>query len=248
MKGAMEERLWDAEGEEASGLAAGPMIVTREGSGSAATGKRVATSVVALALALVLGWPTVVRADEPGESGSLWVGPRAGVGVGISGPRFGWMAGLEVSYRSPYYFYYTVELGFTHLLPQSVSVPESEQVPAHDVDVTGLYIVPLTLDIGFRYAVGRARLRVGVGFGAFFSTETVEAMGEEERELIASFGFRPGVGVDIVSRRGNGMFMIDAYYLWQDADFEVTGGDRDVDSFFLTFGYSWQVLGEEGHR
>jgi hypothetical protein len=37
--------------------------------------------------------------------------------------------------------------------------------------------------------------------------------------------------------------MFDLMYLWQDASFEGTGNDRDVDSLILTIGYAWHLLG-----
>jgi hypothetical protein len=40
--------------------------------------------------------------------------------------------------------------------------------------------------------------------------------------------------------------LLDLYYLWQDAEFEVTGGDRDVDGLFFTVGYAWRLAGGEG--
>ncbi len=199
--------------------------------------------LMVLLLSFSLARPAL--ADEPEEYGSLWVGPRVGAGLGFAGPRAGWMAGLQMSYRSPYYFYYNIEVGFTHLLPRSITVEESELAPEHDVDVTGLYSIPLTLDIGLRYSVGRARLRVGVGFGALISVQTLEALGVSESETIASFGFRPGIGLDLLSHSGGGMVMLDLYYLWQDASFDITGNDSDMDSLFFTVGYTWQVAGGE---
>ena len=197
-------------------------------------------------LLLSIGLARPAAADEPGRYGSLWLGPRLGAGLGFAGPRGGWTAGVQLSYRTPYYFYYNLEVGFLHLLPKTVEVPEiteDEQViaPAHEVDVTGLYGIPMTLEVGLRFAFGRARLRVGVGFGAMVSIQTAETNGVEETETIASFCFRPGVGVDIVNRSGAGMVMIDLMYIWQDASFEMTGNDRDVDSLLLTFGYTWQL-------
>lgn len=197
--------------------------------------------------------PSAMAQDhDPGEYGSLWLGPRVGGVVGFSGPRGGYFVGLELSYRTPRYFYYNIELGFMHLLPRTISVDATTQEevdgsetvlsPAHDVKVTGLYGLPLTLEIGLRLDVGRARLRLGVGFGAMLTIQSAEAMGNEQSELIVSFCFRPGIGVDVSMNEGEGLLRFDLAYLWQDANFEVTGNDRDVDSLLLTVGYSWMMI------
>ncbi len=196
---------------------------------------------------------TTAAADEPGRYGSLWLGPRLGPAFGISGPRGGYMIGLELSYRTPFYFYYNFEVSFFHLLSRTITIPATTQetfegsgtfdvvAPEHEAKVTGLYGVPITLEIGLRFAVRRARLRAGVGFGAMISAQTLESYGNDESEVIASFCFRPAFGVDIVNRDGDGLIMLDLMYLWQDADFEITGSDRDVNSVLLTIGYSWQL-------
>lgn len=207
--------------------------------------------LAALIMASALTATLPAQADEPGRYGSLWLGPRIGAGIGFKGPRAGYLVGLELSYRTPYYFYYSIEVGFLHLLPRTIDIDATssddgtELVPAHEATATGLYGIPITLEIGLRYAVGRARLRLGVGFGAMVSIQNVEAFGTDETELITSFCFRPGLGVDIVARDGDGLFRIDLMYLWQDAAFQSTGSDRDVDSLMITFGYSWQVAGSE---
>ncbi len=213
--------------------------------------KRAVTLCVLLTLLAIT--PSAMAQDhEPGEYGSLWLGPRVGAALGFSGPRGGYVVGLELSYRTPRYFYYNLELGFLHLLPRTISVDATTQEeydgsetvlsPAHDIDVTGLYGFPLTLEVGLRLDVGRARLRVGVGFGAMASIQTTEAMGNEQLELIISFCFRPGIGVDVSMNDGDGLLRFDLAYLWQDASFETTGNDRDVDSLILTVGYSWMMM------
>jgi hypothetical protein len=113
--------------------------------------------------------------------------------------------------------------------------------PSHDVDVTGLYGVPLTLEVGLRLPLSRVTLRLGVGFGAMFTVQTIEAFTSDEQEFIASFCFRPELGLDVPLDRGELRF--DLFYLWQDATWEATGSDHDVDSLMLTVGYSWVVGG-----
>jgi hypothetical protein len=168
--------------------------------------------------------------------------------LGINGPRGGYFAGLELRYDSPLYFTYALEVGFLHLLPHTVTVPqsvnESETViaPEHDVRLKGLFGVPITLEVGLRLPVGRARLRAGVGFGAMFTTQIVEGSNENDRESIGSFCFRPTLGVDVPIGRHNGLVRFDVAYLWQQADFGQTGSDRDVDTVLLTIGYSWRLF------
>ena len=101
----------------------------------------------------------------------------------------------------------------------------------------------MVLEIGARFAVGRARLRLGVGFGAIVTVQTLEAFGEQDTETVMSFCFRPTLGVDIMGRNNNGrLFKIDVLYLWQDAEFEQTGSDNDTDSIMVVFGYAWRVV------
>jgi hypothetical protein len=206
-------------------------------------------------LALVVLTSTLIvaqsaQAEEANRYGSLWLGPHVGAALGFSGPRGGYLVGLELSYRTPYYFYYNIEIDFLHLLPRTITVEEtvdqeSETVlaPEHEATVTGLYGIPITMEIGLRLTLGRAQLRAGVGFGAMVSIQNLEAFGSDETEVITSFCFRPGIGVDI-ERRSGGLLRFDLMYLWQDADFQSTGSDRDVDSLSLTFGYSWQLARE----
>ena len=205
-----------------------------------------------LIVPVVLSQAFPAFADEPGRYGSLWLGPRIGPGLGIKGPRGGYFVGLELSYRTPYYFYYNLEVGFLHLLPRTISVDavtqleadgsETVLVPEHDARVTGLYGVPITMEVGLRLETGRARFRLGLAFGAMITVQTVEAFGMDDSELIASFCVRPTFGVDIVSRSGTGMVMLDLMYLWQDANFDQTGDDNTVDTVLLTVGYAWQLL------
>lgn len=208
--------------------------------------------LVVILATLACAAPAAAQGHEPGEYGRLFLGPRLGPALGFSGPRGGYLVGLELSYRTPRYFYYNLELGFLHLLPRTISVGATSQTeldgtetvvaPAHDVVVSGLYGIPLTLEVGLHLSVGRVRLRAGVGFGAMLTVQTVESEGTEVSEVIASFCFRPGIGVDVAMREEHGMVRIDLAYLWQDAGFEITGNDRDVDSLILTVGYSWMVI------
>jgi hypothetical protein len=119
---------------------------------------------------------------------------------------------------------------------------ETVLVPEHEARVKGLFGVPMTLEVGLRFSRGRARFRVGLGFGAMVTVQTMEAYESDESELIASFCVRPTLGVDIVSRSGGGLLMLDLMYLWQDADFEQTTDDNTVDTVLLTIGYSWNIL------
>lgn len=212
--------------------------------------KRALALLVASALAVAAA---PAAAEEAGRYGRLSLGPRVGGGIApASGPRGGYYAGLELTYSTPRYFYYDFEVGFLHLLPTTVGVdrttsPSSDgtstlQVaPAHDVDVTGLYGVPLTMEVGVRLPLGPVALRAGVGFGAMFSVQTLEAFDAEETEFVASFCFRPELGVDLET--GPGELRFDLFYLWQDADWDGTGGDHDVDSLMLTVGYAWGLTG-----
>jgi hypothetical protein len=191
-------------------------------------------------------------AAEEGEYGRLYLGPRLGPALGISGPRGGYLAGLELSYRTPRYFYYNLELGFLHLLPRTITVAATSQTeldgtetvvaPEHDVTVTGLYGIPLTLEIGLRIAAGRVLLRAGVGFGAMLTFQTAETQGIDVSEMIMSFCFRPGIGLDVAFNDDEGLLRIDLAYLWQDAEFEITGSGDDVSSLLLTIGYSWMIV------
>ncbi len=206
-------------------------------------------SMISLAALLLSAAPALAQDSEPGEYGRLWLGPRVGPVLGIAGPRAGYLVGLELSYRTPRYFYYNIEVGFLHLLPRTLTVEattdedgETVLVPEHDVEVTGLYGVPVTLEVGLRLPLGRARLRAGVGFGAMITVQTAETLGNDQSETIMSFCFRPGIGVDVSMNDGDGLLRIDLAYLWQDADFEITGNDSDVDSVLLTVGYSWLLV------
>jgi hypothetical protein len=114
--------------------------------------------------------------------------------------------------------------------------------PEHDVKVTGLYGIPMTLEVGLRYDIGRVTLRGGVAFGAMVSIQTAESDGAGDTETIGSFCFRPDLGVDVAVRGGAGKVMIDLMYLWQDATFEQTGDDHTVDSVLLTVGYTFRLL------
>jgi len=208
-------------------------------------------SVLVLASVTLAAAPA--SAEEMGDYGRLFIGPRVGGGVGlVSGPRGGYYAGLELTYTTPRYFYYDVEVGFLHLLPTTVEVDATlgessdgsdsvELVPEHDADVTGLYGMPLTMEVGLRLVLGSVRLRAGVGFGAMFSVQTLESFGTEQSEFIASFCFRPELGVDVVA--GDGELRFDLFYLWQDAGWDTTGGSHDVDSLMLTIGYAWALGG-----
>jgi len=208
--------------------------------------------VMTVPLVLTLASPASAELEPESPYGSLWIGPRVGPGLGIRGPRGGYLLGLQLSYRTPYYFYYNLEVQFLHLLPRTITVDdttvtaldgtETVIVPEHDVKVTGLYGVPITLEVGVRYDRGRARLRAGIGFGAMITVQTLESFGTDESEVIASFCFRPALGVDVVSRSNGGMVMIDLMYLWQDAAFGQTGDDNTVDTVLLTIGYSWKLL------
>lgn len=207
---------------------------------------------VLFVLACTLLTPSLVYADEPGQYGSLWVGPRVGGVLGIRGPRGGYNVGLELSYRTPFFMYYNFEVGFLHLLPRTVTVEATqgedvdgeivEIAPEHEAKLTGLYGIPVTMEVGFRFAFGRTRLRIGVGFGAMFTIQTMESQQNEVSEFIASFCFRPTLGLDIVGGSGNGLLRMDLSYLWQDAEFEMTGDDNDVSSVIFTIGYSWKVV------
>lgn len=191
--------------------------------------------------------------EERGRYGTLWLGPRLGPGLGIRGPRGAYAVGLQLGYRTPYYFYYNLEVGFLHLLPRTITVPDTVEtatdgtettiVPEHDVTVTGLYGIPITLEIGLRLDLSRVTLRAGVAFGAMVSIQTIESEGTDDSETIASFCFRPDLGVDVSVAGGAGMVMIDLMYLWQDAAFDQTGDDRTVDTVLLTVGYAFRLLG-----
>lgn len=203
--------------------------------------------VAALALSSLVLAGVPASAEQAGEYGRLLLGPRVGGGIApVSGPRGGYYAGLELTYETPRYFYYEFEVGFLHLLPTTVEVDPTvdgdvEVAPAHDVEVTGLYGAPLTMEVGVRIPFSSVALRLGVGFGAMFSVQTLEAFSQTETELIASFCFRPEIGVDLAL--GGGALRFDLFYLWQDAGWELTGGDHDVDSLMITIGYGWTVAG-----
>jgi hypothetical protein len=206
-----------------------------------------------VALSLLPARPVQAEEEAHGRYGSLWLGPRLGPGLGIRGPRGGYAVGLQVGYRTPYYFYYNLEVGFLHLLPRTITVADSFEtatdgtettiVPEHDVTVKGLYGIPITLEIGLRLDLRGVTLRAGVAFGAMISIETMESEGTDETERIASFCFRPDLGVDVAVRGGAGLVMIDVMYLWQDAAFAQTGDDRTVDTVLLTVGYAFRLLG-----
>lgn len=210
--------------------------------------RRLLSAVVLSALVVATG---SASAEEAGRYGRLVLGPRVGGGLGlVSGPRGGYYAGLELTYSTPRYFYYDIEVGFLHLLPTTVEVEATTQTgadgetteqvaPAHDVDVTGLYGVPLTMEVGVRLPLGSLALRAGVGIGAMFTVQTIEAFDTSESEFVASFCFRPELGLDL--RVGGGELRFDLFYIWQDASWEGTGGDHDVDSLMLTIGYGWVV-------
>lgn len=208
--------------------------------------------LTALIVPLVLSQAAPAAAEESSRYGSLWIGPRLGPGIGIRGPRGGYLLGVQLSYRTPFYFYYNLEIGFLHLLPRTITVEETTQgeadgsetvlVPEHEARVKGLFGVPMTLEVGLRFSRGRARFRAGVGFGAMVTVQTMESYESDESEVIASFCVRPALGVDIVSRSGGGMLMLDLMYLWQDANFDQTSDDNTVDTVLLTIGYSWQIL------
>jgi hypothetical protein len=212
---------------------------------------RVSAPLLAIVL-LSLGPARPALAEEGGAYGSLSLGPRLGPGLGIRGPRGGYMVGLQLGYRTPYYFYYNLEVDFLHLLPRTITVPETVEtaadgtetvlVPEHDTKVTGLYGIPMTLEVGLRLDLGRVTLRAGVAFGAMVSIQTVESAETDDTETIASFCFRPNLGVDVGVGSGGGRVMIDLMYLWQDATFEQTGDDNTVDSVLLTVGYAFRLL------
>lgn len=216
---------------------------------------RLAAPLLALVLLSLVPARPAQAEEEAGEGryGTLWLGPRLGPGLGIRGPRGGYAVGLQLGYRTPYYFYYNLEVGFLHLLPRTIAVPatvetatdgtETTIAPAHDVAVKGLYGIPMTLEIGLRLDLDRVTLRAGVAFGAMVSIQTVESEGTDETETIASFCFRPAIGVDVAVGRGAGLVMIDVMYLWQDAAFEQTGDDHTVDTVLLTVGYAFRLLG-----
>ena len=198
------------------------------------------------ATCLVAALPAAAE-EEEAPYGALWVGPRVGGGLGINGPRGGYFAGLELRYDSPLYFTYALEVGFLHLLPHTIAVPQTADesgtvvAPEHDVRLKGLFGVPITLEIGLRVPVGRARLRAGVGIGAMFTTQIVEGSKEDDRESIGSFCFRPTVGLDVPIGRQSGLVRFDVAYLWQQAEFDQTGSNHDVDTVLLTIGYSWRL-------
>lgn len=208
--------------------------------------------LAALIIPLVLSQAAPAAAEEPGRYGSLWIGPKLGPGIGIRGPRGGYLLGVQLSYRTPFYFYYNLEIGFLHLLPRTITVEETTEVevdgsetvlvPEHEARVKGLFGVPITLEVGARFSRGRARFRVGLGFGAMVSVQTMETYENVDSEVIASFCVRPTLGVDIVSRSGGGLLMLDLMYLWQDAAFDQTTDDNTVDTVLFTVGYSWQIL------
>jgi hypothetical protein len=208
--------------------------------------------LVTIAFALGLTMATPAAAEQVQRYGSLLLGPRVGGGLGhVSGPRGGYYLGLELTYVTPRYFYYDFEVGFAHLLPTTVSVPETSGegldgsavtlAPGHDADVTGLYGVPLTMEVGLHVPLRRVAIRLGVGFGAMFTIQTLESFGSAEQEFIASFCFRPEIGLDFPI--GPGALRLDLFYLWQDANWQSTGNDRDVDSLFLTLGYGFRIAG-----
>jgi hypothetical protein len=214
---------------------------------------RLATPLLAFVLlSLLPARPAQAEEETHGRYGSLWLGPRLGPGVGIRGPRGAYAVGLQLGYRTPYFFYYNLEVGFLHQLPRTITVPASFEtavdgtevtiVPEHDVTVTGLYGIPMTLEIGLRLDLHRVTLRAGVAFGAMVSIETIESEGTDDSETIASFCFRPDIGVDVAVAGGAGLVMIDVMYLWQDAAFEQTGDDHTVDTVLLTVGYAFRLL------
>ena len=213
---------------------------------------RILVTMISLLALLALAAPVQAEEHEPEEYGSLWLGPRVGPAIGFSGPRAGYLLGVVLSYQTPRYFYYNIELGFLHLLPRTITVGATTRAetdgsqtvlaPEHDVKVTGLYGLPMTLEVGLRYAIGRVSLRIGVGFGAMLTIQTAESYDTQLSEIIMSFCFRPGIGVDLALHDGAGQLRFDLAYLWQDANFAITGHNRDVDSLFLTVGYSWRLL------
>lgn len=202
--------------------------------------------LISLCTLTALASPTLAEDHEPGEYGRLLIGPKVGPVLGISGPRAGYLVSLELTYRTPRFFYYNFEVGFLHLLPRTITVGATTDgdaviAPEHEVDVTGLYGIPATLEVGMYLPLGRVRLRIGVGFGAMISFQTVRSFENDLSEMIMGFCFRPGIGVDVAMSSG-GLLRFDFAYLWQDANFEITGNDRDVDSLLLTVGYSWLLM------
>ncbi len=189
--------------------------------------------------------------EEMARYGSLWLGGYVGPAVGFNGPRGGYTAGLKFTYKTPHYFNYSLGLAFLHLLPTSVNVStttdenygdEIRVVQAHEVNITGLYGVPLTFDVSLQLPLEKVALRAGVGIGSMVAVQTLDAsVADSEQEWIVSFCFNPTIGADITTGE-RGILRLDLAYLWQDARFEISGGGSDSHSLMLTIGYAWLLI------
>ena len=185
--------------------------------------------------------PGVASAEaDGGELGSFRIGPRVGGVLGVAGPRGGYAVALEIEHRTPWHFRYGLTAAFYHLLPTTIEVDAGETVPAHDLDVTGLYAIPITFRVGLAWQLGRVDLHADFGAGMSATIQTVESDSNEDKETVVSAAFSAGLGADILLGT-RGLLRLDATYLWPVIDlYELTGGENDANVLLFTIGYSWR--------